>query len=119
MNRNLQYVLILNAVFEGLVGLIMLFYPEAFFTTPLGTTLAAGRLFGMAAITMCALSCLLLLLRTESPRIGVFTLATFHTLVTIAHMLNYADGSGKFQPIVLHGIFAVLFAYNTYRFVSK
>jgi hypothetical protein len=119
MDRNLRYVLIINAVFEGLVGATMLFKPDVFFNAPLGNAVAIARMFGMAAIAVCGLSVLMLLRRDESPRTGVFTLAVFHTGLTIAQSLNYADGYVGLQPVLLHAIFAVLFALTTYKYVQR
>ncbi|MCX2982283.1 hypothetical protein EYC98_15580 [Halieaceae bacterium IMCC14734] len=102
-------VLIANALFEGLVGLLLVISPESAITdgSVAGITFATN--YGFAALTVASVIAWCWKdkdnLRTMGVVLGI--LSTFHSALTVATAINMST-TGEPLPTIVHGIMALM-----------
>jgi len=103
-------VLAANALFEGLVGLLLIIAPESAVSDGSEAGISFATNYGFAALTIASISAWCWRdkdkLRTMGVVLGI--LATFHSGLTIAMVMNMSAATGA-VPAVAHGILALLF----------
>lgn len=112
----MRTLLLINAVIEGLAGLLFLFYPGIGDWVPgwpdrlEGSMLMVVKMYGVAALTLGLLSGLLWRQagRDAGPVIpGLLLFAFFHGGLAATQFLFNAD----YRPGILHAALALAFAY--------
>lgn len=109
MQVPLKALLIANTVFEGAIGMIMLFASQVFFKGGNELTVAVARSFGFAALAIATLSLTMLLTKNDNSRHGLITLAVFHIGLTISQAINFQQNIAPLPVVLIHLIFAILF----------
>ncbi|HAI77301.1 MAG TPA: hypothetical protein DCM08_13780 [Microscillaceae bacterium] len=106
-------LLIANILFEGGLGILFFIAPQAVpgFENASPQTLIWIRTYGCAAITVAYFSVHLLTNTHEYELLvrGLLTMFVFHTLLTIAELLNASVDPSLYTVAVVHGIFALGF----------
>ena len=104
----MKLLLLANAVFEGIAGLIMIFSAERLLNIASPETLVLARMYGFAALSLSILSFWMFRLSYsgELRLTGSTVLATFHSGICVTLLAN------PIFPLaisIIHGIFALAF----------
>ncbi|MFT4614536.1 MAG: hypothetical protein ACI9NT_001681 [Bacteroidia bacterium] len=109
MRKLLIAVLILNAVFEGLVGALLVFSPGSAVPDGSSAGISFAVNYGFAALTIASIILWTWSEKDNFKTMGVVLgiLSTFHSGLTIATAMTMTAASGAI-PTIVHGILAVL-----------
>ena len=105
-------LLLANTIFETIIGVAMIFFGQYVLRTQDSLTLAVARIFGVAVISIAAMSFVLLvfLRRNKGALLGGFvTLSIFHFGMAMVQAYNFTQGHANFADPIVHAIFAFLF----------
>lgn len=109
----LKLLLLLHLLIELGAGLLFILAPQAVPQLPALTETGHNYLasYGYAALAMGALggSTLFYYYREGALSNGLFTLTFFHSCITIAQINTPFIATMRIEPMLLHGIFALLF----------
>ncbi|MCU0443269.1 MAG: hypothetical protein MUE85_00025 [Microscillaceae bacterium] len=115
----IQTILLLNALFEGGVGLIFILSPESvgLFAGADAKLLYMVRMYGFGAITIAFYSLKVWEKAHERDTLvlGLLVFTIFHLLIGIAQFTTSVDPATTYPPGVAHFIFAFLFGFSYYR----
>ncbi|MDX2305786.1 MAG: hypothetical protein NW226_23465 [Microscillaceae bacterium] len=109
----MKIVLILNALIEGLVGLLFIFSPQSapHLVNADVISLYLAGMYGFAALTISFFSVLLLLGIHHHELLvnGLLTLTVFHVGILASQLISSVDSGMSTPPAILHGVFFILF----------
>ncbi len=109
----MNIILFLNLLFEGLVGIVFIFAPEAvdIFAGADPLTLAMVRTYGVAALTIALLSLQMMLKNHEQELLatGLLLLTFFHTGLSVVQYINASQNLSPIAIALTHTFFAVAF----------
>ena len=101
-----------NALFEGIVGLILLFTPTILLLNPDPLAISLARTFAIAALSVALLSALMLRSKSHGEvQIGLMVLLAFHIGQTVIQLLGYLDGFTPLPIVFIHVLFALSYGY--------
>ena len=109
MRKLLIAVLIANALFEGLVGALLVFSPGSAVPDGNSAGIAFAVNYGFAALTIASIIFWAWSEKDNLKTMGVVLgiLSTFHSGLSIATAMTMTTESGA-TPTIVHGIMAVL-----------
>lgn len=102
----LLILLLVNTLFEGIMGLLLIFKPTWFLRDTRPETVALAQCLGVGALGFAVLSGTMV---AGSFTGGIITLAWFHVGVSIMESANLQSKRNSSWLAVLHGIMAILF----------
>jgi hypothetical protein len=106
-----RVLLLANTIFEGFIGVMMLFMPQIILRTneEIATTIA--RMFGVAVISNASLSAMLFIfVRSKTALLsGFVALSIFHIGMAMVQTINFTKGYAQFTDPIVHAIFGFMF----------
>jgi hypothetical protein len=115
----LKVLLVLHLLVELGAGLLFILAPQTVpaFSTLKGIEFNHLASYGYAAVAMAALggSTLFYFYREGALSNGLFTLAIFHSCISLAQINTPFIPSMRIEPMILHGTFALLFWWYYWR----
>ena len=103
------YLLWANTVVEGIFALVFLFSPATILKSSDALPVSLARAFGFATLAMASLSLSMALKPASAFADGLIALAVFHGGLTIAQSMSYRSKLAPLPPVIVHGVFFVLF----------
>ena len=111
----LTYLLWANTVFEAIFAALMLVAPKKIFNNAdneLAYSIAFALGFTFLSISVLSLT---MVLKSSVTAAGLIALTVFHVGLTIAQARSFAKKLGPFPPVVVHALFAGLFAFALFK----
>lgn len=105
----MRIILIANTIFEIAIGCLFILFPTLLIKDS-NLSISLLRVIGCGALSLGTLS--FLMLRLNEPKElkpGLIALSTFHTLVAVAQIYSYIDGTANIPAIIAHSLFALSF----------
>ena len=109
MRKLLIVVLIVNALFEGLVGALLVFSPSSAVPDDSAAGISFAVNYGFAALAIASIVLWTWSEKDNLKTMGVVLgiLSTFHSGLTVATAMTMTAESGA-TPTIVHGIMAIL-----------
>ena len=106
-------LLIINALVEGSVAVMMLYFPETFFPEPDPALFNLAKSFGVGASAITILSLILIRFRKsrEAVMMGCTVLAFYHTGIAVLQVINPMQGMPAWVAPTFHGLLVAGFVY--------
>jgi hypothetical protein len=111
----MTYLLIANAVFEALFGVLMIAAPGKVLKDCDGLAASIAGSLGAAEIAIAALSAVIVVRAEPAAISGLVALTVFHVGLAASLVRGLAGKHNPPPPVIAHLVFAILFAVTLVR----